>query len=167
MPILTEVGRVLVGALGLYGFMRVFDLLNRGVLAEAFTFSYESSMFLVELGLGVILPMVILASARRRASEKWLYAGSLLAVMGFVVNRLNVSLTGFEGAQGGHYIPSWAEVMITLMIVAIGFAAFGWIVKNFPVYPEEEHEPKADATAPHGAPQVEATAPWERVLIER
>jgi len=167
LPILTEVGRVLVGALGLYGFMRIFDLLNRGVLAEAFTFSYESTMFLIELGLGVILPMVLLASARRRASQKWLYTGSLLAVMGFVVNRLNVSLTGFEGAQGGHYIPSWAEVMITLMIVAIGFAAFGWIVKNFPVYPEEEEEPKAAVEEPLGLPEAEATAPWERVLIER
>ena len=53
-----------------------------------------------------------------------LYAGALLAVMGFVVNRMNVSMTGFERAQGGHYIPSWAEVMITLMLVALGFAAF-------------------------------------------
>ncbi len=167
MPILTEVGRVLVGALGLYGFMRIFDLFNRGMLGEAFTFSYESSMFLVEFGLGVILPMVILASSRRRASEKWLYAGSLFAVMGFVVNRMNVSMTGFEGAQGGHYIPSWAEVMITLMLVAVGFAAFSWIVNNFPVYPEEAKEPEVATREPAGVPEAETTAPWERVLIER
>ena len=169
MDILTTLGRVLVGVLGLYGFLRIADMLQSGVLAEAFTFSYESSMFLVEFGLGVILPMVILASARRRASERWLYTGALFAVMGFVVNRMNVSLTGFEAAQGGHYIPSWAEVMITLMIVAVGFAAFAWIVKNFPVYPEEEHEPKAASRTSGRAPEVEVetTAPWERVLIER
>jgi len=167
MHILTSVGRVLVGVLGLYGFLRIADLLNNGNLATAFSFSYESSMFLVEFGLGVILPMVILASAKRRASETWLYAGSLLAVMGFVVNRMNVSLTGFEAAQGGHYIPSWAEVMITLMIVALGFGAFSWIVKNFPVYPEHEEEPQATVEEPAGLPEVETVAPWERVLIER
>jgi len=164
LPILTTMGRALVGALGLYGFIRIFDLYSRGVLGEAFTFSYESTMFLIEFVLGVILPIVILASARRRRSEKWLYTGGLLAVMGFVVNRMNVSLTGFEGAQGGHYIPSWAEVMITLMIVAIGFGAFSFIVKHFPVYPEEEEKPEVAAGIPE---EVEVTAPWERVLLDR
>ncbi len=79
---------------------------------------------------------------------------------------MNVSLTGFERAQGGHYIPAWAEVMITLMLVAIGFAAFAFVVKHFPVYPKHEEKPEA-AHLPDAIRQPQETAPWERVLLNR
>jgi hypothetical protein len=62
-------------------------------------------------------------------------------VLGFIVHRLNVSITGFEGAQGGRYVPSLGEALITLMMIAIGFAAFRFCVRTFNVYPEEEKEP--------------------------
>jgi len=71
-----------------------------------------------------------------RANCAGLYASALLVVMGFVVNRLNVSITGFEAAQGGRYVPAWSELAITLMLVAIGFAAFGLAVRHLRVYPE-------------------------------
>jgi Ni/Fe-hydrogenase subunit HybB-like protein len=53
-----------------------------------------------------------------------------------VVNRLNVSITGFEAAPGGHYVPAWSELAITLMLVAIGFGVFSLAVKLLPVYPD-------------------------------
>jgi Ni/Fe-hydrogenase subunit HybB-like protein len=169
LPLLSSVARGLVGALGLYGFLRVYDLIDRGVLLRAFDLSYESCLFLTEFGVGVILPIVLLSIPRIRRSGRGLYAGSLLAVMGFVVNRLNVSMTGFEHAQGGHYIPSFAEVGITLMFIALGFAAFRWIARRFPVYPQK--------TATEGAPARHAElarnrlvagfrAPWERAVID-
>ncbi len=52
------------------------------------------------------------------------------------MNRLNVSITGFEAAQGGHYVPAWPEVFITLMIVAMVFAAYALAVRYLDVYPE-------------------------------
>jgi Ni/Fe-hydrogenase subunit HybB-like protein len=147
LPLLSQVGRILVGMLGIYGVMRVFDLVNRGVLAEAFSLSYESSMFLLEFVAGVLVPMALLAVPSVRRSARGLHGAALLAVMGFVVNRLNVSLTGFESAQGGHYVPAWSEIAITLMLVAIGFAAFGFAVRHFDVYPKDtpssESRPRA------------------------
>ena len=114
--------------------------------------------------------MGILMSARMRAKPKVLYGASLLAVLGFVTNRMNVSITGFESAQGGHYIPAFGEVMITLMMVALGFAAFHLIVKHFPVYPDQ-HEAPARSTDAGAAlpPAVSDTelAPWEKTLLHR
>ncbi len=172
VPLLRTIGRALVGVLGLFGFLRVYDLLDRGMLAEAFSFSYESCLFLVEFGLGVVLPMALLLIPKIRMSTRGLYAGALLAVMGFVVNRLNVSLTGFETAQGGHYIPSWAEVAITMMFVALGFAAFRFIAKHFPVYAEHGTTPPsevpsvlpADIEEPVAANGVKTT--WERTFLD-
>ena len=60
--------------------------------------------------------------------------------MGFVTNRLNVAVTAFEAAQGERYVPAWSELAVTLMLVAIGFAAFGLAVRHLAVYPKEEAE---------------------------
>lgn len=136
MPLLMDVGRSLVAVLAVLAVIRIYDLASRGVLAEAFTFSYESSFFLVEFLAGVILPAVLLAIPRLRANARALYGTSLLVVMGFIVNRLNVSITGFDAGRGGPYTPAAGEMLITLMLVAIGFAAFGLAVKYLNVYPE-------------------------------
>jgi hypothetical protein len=58
-----------------------------------------------------------------------------------MLHRLNVSITGIEGALGGHYLPSWSEVFITLMMVALGFAACGVAVRHFNVYPPPSSSP--------------------------
>jgi c(7)-type cytochrome triheme protein len=55
------------------------------------------------------------------------------------MNRLNVSITGMEGALG-NYFPSWTEVSVTSMIVALGFVLFSTAVKYLPVFPPEETE---------------------------
>jgi len=152
MPLLSDVGRVLVAILGVYAVVRLYDLYHRDMLATAFSFTYESWLFQLEFMAGVILPMVLLAFRSVRNNSRALYAMGLLAVMGFIVHRLNVGITGFEGAQGGHYVPSWAEALITLMMVAIGFGAFSFAVKHLDVFPEE--------TAPAGGrKRVQARAP--------
>jgi Ni/Fe-hydrogenase subunit HybB-like protein len=136
MPLLSEVGRILVAVLGVYGVLRLYDLGVRGVLPLAFESSYEGVFFQIEFLLGLIAPMVMLALPRVRASGRGLYAASLLVALGFIVNRLNVSITGMEAASGVHYIPAWSEVFITLMIVALGFGAFSLGVRYLNVYPE-------------------------------
>ncbi|MHC5209604.1 MAG: NrfD/PsrC family molybdoenzyme membrane anchor subunit [Planctomycetota bacterium] len=137
-PLLRLVGRVLIPVLLLFGLLRIGDLWARGMLGAAFDLSYESQLFLVEFGLGLVVPLVLLSSRRVRSGVAGLYAVALFVVLGFVTHRLNVSITGFEGAQGGHYLPSWSEAFITLMLIAIGFAAFYLAVRHLNVYPESE-----------------------------
>ncbi len=136
VPILKDVSRVLLWVLAAYGFLRLYDLETNGALGYAFSFSYEAVLFHVEFLLGVVAPAAILASAVRRQNGRWLHVASLLAVLGFVAYRLNVSLLGFEAAQGGHYLPAWSEVSFTLMMIALAFAAYGFGVKHLDVYPE-------------------------------
>jgi len=58
-------------------------------------------------------------------------------VLGFVTNRLNVSITGMETSAGLHYIPKWTEVAVTGSIIAAGFALFGLAAKYLPIFPAE------------------------------
>jgi Ni/Fe-hydrogenase subunit HybB-like protein len=160
MPILTEVGRVLFAVLGIYAIIRLYDLGSRGVLGQAFNLSYESVLFLVEFVPGLLLPMAMLASSKIRNNARWLYAAGLLTVVGFIAHRLNVGITGFDSAQGGPYVPSWAEAGITLFLVTVGFAAFGFAVRHLNVYPEthEEHAaaPKVRIHVPSAPAEVPA-----------
>jgi Ni/Fe-hydrogenase subunit HybB-like protein len=101
---------------------------------------YETWLFLLEVVVGLLLPIAMLLTRRIRESQGGLYLAAVLTVLGFITNRLNVSITGMEGAAGMHYVPKWTEMAVTAMIVAGGFALFGMAAKYLPIFPEEgEH----------------------------
>jgi Ni/Fe-hydrogenase subunit HybB-like protein len=133
MPLLQSIGKALFVALGVYGAARIADLASRGVLGQAFSSSREAFFFQLELAIGVILPMALLATPAVRRNSGRLYGAAVLVVAGFIMDRLNVSITGLETVQGGRYVPSIAEGIITIMLVAIGVAAFGLAVRFLPV----------------------------------
>jgi Ni/Fe-hydrogenase subunit HybB-like protein len=138
MPLLQSLGKALVVALGVYAAARLGDMAGRGVLGEILSGSREAAFFQLEMAIGVILPAALLAWPAVRRNSGRLYGAAMLVVAGFVVNRLNVSITGFEGAQGGHYVPTVAEGVITLMLVGIGVAAFALAVRFLPIMPKVE-----------------------------
>jgi Ni/Fe-hydrogenase subunit HybB-like protein len=80
--------------------------------------------------------------------------------MGFVMNRLNISVTGMERAAGVRYVPSWMEITVSLGLVALGFAAFALAVRYLPIFPEAAAHPAAHpAAAPGRAPARAALSP--------
>ncbi len=143
MPLLMDVGRALAVALGAYGTVRLLDLARRGSLGAAVAGTREAAFFQLEFALGVVVPLLLLVWPQVRRNARRLYGAALLTVVGFVVNRLNISITGLEGAQGSHYVPALPEYVVTLMLVAIGFALFGLAVQHLPVYPREASREKA------------------------
>ena len=138
LPVLQELGRVLVVVLGVYGILRLEDLWNRGALQLAFHRSHETYLFWLEIMLAIILPLALLVQRRVRNSANGLYFAAVLVVLGFITNRMNVSITGFEGSTGVRYFPKWSELAVTGMIIAMGFAMFGLAVKYLPIFPREE-----------------------------
>ncbi len=134
-PVVQLVGRILVAFLWVYGATRIFDLAFRGALPLAFAWTYEAGLFHLEMLLGVLIPGILLAFPAFRLNPRGLSGASLCVVAGFVLNRLNVSVTGFEATLGGTYIPAWPEVAITLMVVALAFAGFAIAVRHLNVYP--------------------------------
>jgi Ni/Fe-hydrogenase subunit HybB-like protein len=150
LSILRELGRVLVVVLGVYSILRFEDLYHRGVLKLIFIPGYEQRLFLVEAFL-ILGPLALLCIPKVRNSAQGLYLAAVMVVLGFITNRLNVSITGIESAAGTHYIPKWTELAITGAIIAAGFAIFGLVAKYLPIFPEE-HEPNAEMAVPADAP---------------
>jgi Ni/Fe-hydrogenase subunit HybB-like protein len=149
LPILRDLGRVLVVVLALYGILKFEDLYHRGALGLVMVPGYEQRFFLLEMLLSIFAPLGLLLIPKIRESAQGLYLAAVLTLLGFVTNRLNVTITGVENAVGGRYTPKWTEVVITAMFVALGFAIFGLAAKYLPIFPEEKvhipalHEPEA------------------------
>jgi len=140
LPIIQELGRVLLVVLAVYGILRFEDLLHRGVLKLLFQPGYETYLFWLELVLALILPLIMLTQKRIRTTAGGLYVIAVLVVLGFITNRLNVSITGLESSAGMRYIPKWTELAITAAIVAGGFALFGLAAKYLPIFPAAGHD---------------------------
>src|SRR5246127_5582768 len=142
LPVLQELGRVLVVVLGVYAILRFEDLANRHALGLALHPGYEMYLFWLEIALCIILPLVLLLQPKVRSSPNGLYFAAVLVVLGFITNRMNVSITGFEGSTGVRYFPKWSELAVTGMIIAAGFALFGLAVKYLPIFSKEEVIPE-------------------------
>lgn len=108
-------------------------------------------MFLIEIVLGVALPMVLLASSRFRESPKRLAIAQGMVVLGFIFQRLNVSVTAVEAATGRTYLPSVMEFMVSAGLVALGMTVFLLACRYLPVFPEgalaDEEKAAADVKA--------------------
>jgi formate dehydrogenase iron-sulfur subunit len=137
---LAALGGAAFWALLVYGTFRVGDLAVRGELGHAL----GKPLFLVEVGLGVVLPLVLLATKGQRLKPAVLGLASALATGGIVLNRMNVvvfgmSLKGAAPQQAPQaYFPSVVEWGVSLGLIAATIFLFGLAVRHLPVLPKEE-----------------------------
>jgi Ni/Fe-hydrogenase subunit HybB-like protein len=130
-----------------YLMLKFMDLYNRHQLGLLFVNRNETYFYWIEMLVGVIAPMILLASVRVRRSPAGLFSGAVLIVLGFILNRMNITITGFESYAGRRYFPSWMELSVTIAIVTGGFVAFSLAAKYLNIF---EHESE------HHAPEVKS-----------
>ena len=133
LPLLGGMARLLAVLLSVYLVMRGADIVRRGALPQVFAGTVEAWLFLLEFGLMLAAALLLFREDIRRQPAA-LYGCALMAILGFVANRLNVSVTGMEVASGVHYLPKWSEISVTLAIIACGFAVFRAIARRLPVF---------------------------------
>ncbi len=156
MPLLSELAKAMLIALGFYGIIRFQDLASRGALRYLREPSTETLMFVLENAIGLLAPLAMLSFRRVRENREWLFSSAVLVIAGFLLNRLNVSITGMEASAGVHYFPKWTEVSVTLSLVGAGFLIFALAVRHLRVFGSPRTlEAQVQATEPAGA-HVEA-----------
>jgi len=101
--------------------------------------------FLLEMLGFVLLPCFLYAFGYRERDVKLIKAAAVVAILGIVLNRFNVSLIAFNWHLPLHerYFPSWKEIMLSVFIVTLGLVAFRFIVSRMPVlreHPEFGHD---------------------------
>jgi len=139
--ILSKLGKVSAAALAVYLVLKIEDVIGWNLWNQVFSVSYESMMYWAEILIGVLIPITLLVQPRIRASVKGVFTSSLFVVFGFMLNRLNISMTALERYSNANYFPHWMELSITLMVVAIGFVVFRYAVMYLPIFASEAHVP--------------------------
>lgn len=137
MNILSDVSWVIAPLLGIYGLFRAIDLINRDALPYLWMWREETLSFWLEIALLVIAPVILLNMDKVRSVPQNLYWVCALVVMGFMTNRLNVSITGLQATSGTYYIPKWTEFAATLATITAAVVAFRYAVIYLDILPRK------------------------------
>lgn len=119
MNILAPLARIipLIGIF--YIALKVVDMAIRGTHVYLFNGSKEGFMFLIELGIGVILPVALLLFDKVRKSPKLLFLSVTLIILGIVINRINYFLVGYTPLYSDKtYFPHIGEISITIGLIS-------------------------------------------------
>lgn len=138
--LVSDVGRWIVVVMSAYLMWRFMDLLLNDKLGLLFVNSTETYLFWLEIVLGVIIPIVLLTQPKIRLNRVGLFVSACFVIGGFLLNRLNVSVTSLQASSGVSYFPSIYEIIITLFIIKVGVVIFNLAVQYLPVY-EKSKEP--------------------------
>ena len=90
--------------------------------------------FLVEVIGFVLVPCVMFAYGYRNRSLGIIRAAAVMALIGIILNRLNISIIAFNWMAPVRYYPSWQEIVVTLMVISAEIWVFRWIVTRMPVF---------------------------------
>jgi Ni/Fe-hydrogenase subunit HybB-like protein len=108
----------------------------------------QSWALVLELGLGVFLPLVLFALPRVRRHPTGQFVAAALVVLGVVVNRINVFLVAYNPPFATRpYFPSLYEVMLTTGLIATLVLVYRAAVMILPVLaasPPDRGEPVCD-----------------------
>jgi formate dehydrogenase iron-sulfur subunit len=140
---LASVGQIAFWALLVYLVFRLGDMALRNQLSGAFA-GRLGVAFAVEIILGGVLPLVLLARRSLRQRADVLFVAALLAVLGVTYNRMNVVLFAmtFRGRMPWRapegYAPSIVEWGISIGLIAATIFLFGLAARLMPVLTRAE-----------------------------
>lgn len=137
LSLLSKLAYYSIPFLGLYLGFKVMDVLERTPAREAFgRMDFFTLIYILEIGGGILLPMILFGIKKIRESIRGLVFTSLLVVLlAGALNRLNVSVIAMDHSPLG-YSPTFVEylyVPATLMLV-IGIYII--LTRLFPIDPE-------------------------------
>lgn len=133
LDLLPNLARVMALILVIYFVFRIEDLALRDALPYAFAPGLPAFLFWLENLLFVIVPVIIVFRTARRMTTRALFAASFCAVIGFIMHRFNVAVTGMQLIQDSGYFPTWQELVISMSLIALGFIAAGIAVRYLPL----------------------------------
>ena len=90
--------------------------------------------YLVEVIGFVLIPAFMFAFGYRHRSLSIVKIAAIMALLGVILNRLNVSIICFRWYEAVRYYPSWQEITVTLMVICAEIWLFRWVVRRMPVF---------------------------------
>ena len=123
--------------LSFYLMLKLYQWFVNAGIGAAFDGTIEANMFLLEMLVGVILPIAILSIKKNRTNLNTIFKVNIIVIAGVMLNRMNVclfSMEQFNMWKGFSYTPSWMEFAVSLGIISLGVLLFKMSAKYLPLF---------------------------------
>ncbi len=150
--LISKLGKTVVWVLVTYFLVKFIDLTVSGKLGLITNGSWESFVFITEILISIIIPLIIFAVPRLRNNTKTQWVGSFMVVFGMVFNRINVGGLTMLSITGDSYTPSWMEITISLGVVSVAALVFLFAIEKFHIWDLKPQDPES---LPHTAPSFD------------
>ena len=137
MDLLPKVMSIAAWILVFYLGLRFWDTAQSGHFS-AFKFDTFGGLFLAEVGVGMVLPIVLIAMKKVRESRAGLLWAASLIVFGLMLNRINTLVLSHAPARTGSYFPTVWEFIFTLGLIAGAIYAFRLAAKYLPLFSDNK-----------------------------
>ncbi len=104
--------------IGLYAIIKFVELGFSGELSLVWRSGWFSMLFVAELLIGVVGPIVLFSLKSVRSSRGWSFFGAALLLLGIFMNRFDVAWFGLMGVPGYSYLPSLVEIAIQVGVLS-------------------------------------------------
>lgn len=123
----------------LYTLLKLGDIVLAGELPALLAFDRMSLLMWLEVGVGVILPMVLFFIPSLRSQRVWQVVGALFILFGVLMNRFNATLFAQVARPDASYSPHVLEWLSTIGVFAA--AALVWYlgVRHLNVFDSDSH----------------------------
>lgn len=149
--LLRSLAKILPWTLGAYIVLRAYSLLALSA-GPFFDRPVLTLLFVVELGIGFILPFIMFTQKSVRENDRRRVIAASLVVFGLILNRFNVSMFGMMNPDQ-IYFPSVVESLVTIGIIAGHILFFVLIAKYFPIF--EHHPETVDYSIPDSLHKID------------
>ncbi|MDA8239058.1 MAG: polysulfide reductase NrfD [Nitrospiraceae bacterium] len=142
MDVITGLARGSLIVAAIYFAIKVWLLVSGPGIGAAFDGSFTANMYLLEMAIGVVLPLALLSVKDFRTRISSIFTVNILVIIGTLLNRLNVGIFGlaeYASKFGVDYFPSAMEFILTAGMVAFAFFGFKVSAKYLNLFPETEH----------------------------
>ncbi len=134
MDVLANLASMVATLLGIYLSFKIGDMVIRKTFVYLNEFNTASVMFVLEVVIGIVIPLRMFLSRQIQKSQLGLFIASLLVIIGVLMNRINNFLVAYTPPyQFRSYFPSIGEISVTLGFIALEILLFRAMVMIFPV----------------------------------
>ncbi len=141
MDVLGAMAKASVFVWSLYLVLKLEELILVGQWGKLWALDTQGVWFLIELVIGVVLPIILYWHPRGRASQRWLGTTAILCMLGTALNRFNTTLTGqLVAKDAASYTPHWMELMIQVGVLAAVILAWYLAASFLPIFEEDRLE---------------------------
>ncbi len=134
--VLAKLAGLLPWILGFYLLMKLGELAVTHELGLLFTSGIYSLLFLAELLLGAVIPIILFSVRKVRSSRMGTLVGALFVAAGIILNRFDVTWFVVKPINGVSYFPSLLEMALIVGVVSGVLLVYTLIAHYFPIFSE-------------------------------